>query len=75
MFSEIRRSSESTTGVHAESQRLNDGRICGHQKGTHMTPNKRSIKWRITAPAYRAAAVGGTVVALIAATGAPWKWR
>lgn len=39
-----------------------------------MTNNTRSIKWRFKAPAFRAAAVGGTVVALIAATGAPWKW-
>lgn len=36
--------------------------------------NQKSIKWRITSPAYRAAAIGGTVVALIAATGAPFKW-
>ncbi|MEM9040800.1 MAG: hypothetical protein AAF945_01110 [Actinomycetota bacterium] len=33
----------------------------------------KGIKWRL-APAYRAAAAAGTVVALIAATGAPWKW-
>ena len=36
---------------------------------------KASIKWRVVAPAYRAAAVAGTVVALIAATGAPKKWH
>lgn len=34
---------------------------------------KKGIKWRM-APAYRAAAVAGSVVALIATTGAPWKW-
>ncbi len=36
--------------------------------------NPKSIKWRITSPVVRAAAIGGTVVALIAATGAPFKW-
>lgn len=35
---------------------------------------KASIKWRVVAPAYRTAAVAGTVAALIAATGAPKKW-
>ena len=35
---------------------------------------KASIKWRVTTPAYRAAAAATTVAALIAATGAPRKW-
>jgi hypothetical protein len=39
-----------------------------------MNKTKKSIKWRAAAPAYRAAAAAGTVVALIAATGAPKKW-
>lgn len=38
-----------------------------------MNKQTRGIKWKM-APAYRAAAAAGTVVALIAATGAPWKW-
>lgn len=38
-----------------------------------MSEPTKGIKWRM-APAYRAAAAAGTVVALIAATGAPWKW-
>ena len=38
-----------------------------------MSKQTRGIKWKM-APAYRAAAAAGTVVALIAATGAPWKW-
>lgn len=36
--------------------------------------NTKGIKWRAAAPAFRAAAAAGSVVALIAATGAPWKW-
>ena len=36
--------------------------------------NKKGIKWRVATPAVRAAVAAGTVVALIAATGAPWKW-
>lgn len=36
--------------------------------------NTKSIKWRVASPAFRAAAAAGSVVALIAATGAPWKW-
>jgi hypothetical protein len=39
-----------------------------------MSKVKASIKWRVAPPAYRAAAAAGTVVALIAATGAPRKW-
>ncbi|MEL6892127.1 MAG: hypothetical protein AAFP84_11060 [Actinomycetota bacterium] len=39
-----------------------------------MSKKMAGIKWRAQAPAYRAAAAAGTVVALIAATGAPWKW-
>lgn len=38
-------------------------------------PTASGIKWKMAAPAYRAAAAAGSVVALIAATGAPWKWR
>jgi hypothetical protein len=36
---------------------------------------KAGIKWRVKTPAYRAAAAAGSVVALIAATGAPMKWN
>ncbi len=39
-----------------------------------MSQLKSGIKWRIAAPAYKAAATAGTVAALIAATGAPKKW-
>ena len=39
-----------------------------------MSNLKASIKWRVAAPAYRAAATAASVVALIAATGAPKKW-
>ncbi len=39
-----------------------------------MKSRTSGIKWRIGAPTYRAAAAAGGVVALIAATGAPWKW-
>jgi hypothetical protein len=35
----------------------------------------KSIKWRATKPLVRAAVAGSTVVALIASTGAPMKWR
>lgn len=35
----------------------------------------KSIKRRFAAPAYRVAATAGTVVALVATVGAPWKWR
>lgn len=34
----------------------------------------RTIKWRAAAPLVRAGAVAGTVVALIAVVGAPYKW-
>lgn len=40
-----------------------------------MKQVQKTIKWRIIAPTYRAAAAAGTVVALVAATGAPQKWR
>lgn len=40
-----------------------------------MSQVQKTIKWRVVAPAYRAAATAGTVVALVAAVGAPWKWR
>ena len=40
-----------------------------------MQKVQKTIKWRMAAPAYRVAATAGTVVALVAATGAPWKWR
>ncbi len=40
-----------------------------------MNNLKQSIKWRGAAPAYRAAAAATTVAALIAATGAPHKWK
>ena len=36
-----------------------------------MSKVKAGIKWGAVAPAYKAAAAAGTVVALIAATGAP----
>lgn len=39
-----------------------------------MNRVKAGIKWGAVAPAYKAAAAAGTVVALVAATGAPWKW-
>ena len=39
-----------------------------------MSNLKAGIKWRVAAPAYKAAAAAGSVVALIAATGAPRKW-
>lgn len=35
---------------------------------------KKSIKWRATSPVYRAGITAGTIVGLIAATGAPMKW-
>lgn len=40
-----------------------------------MTQVRKTIKWRVAAPAYRAAATAGTVVALVAAVGAPFKFR
>jgi hypothetical protein len=40
-----------------------------------MSKAHKTIKWRITAPAYKAAATAGTIVALVAAVGAPMKWR
>ncbi len=39
-----------------------------------MSEKQTGIKWRAVAPAYKAAIAAGSVVALIAATGAPWKW-
>lgn len=39
-----------------------------------MSTLKSGIKWRVVAPAYKAAATAGAVAALIAATGAPKKW-
>jgi hypothetical protein len=39
-----------------------------------MNNLKAIIKWRAASPVYRTGAVVGTVVALIAATGAPMKW-
>ena len=39
-----------------------------------MSEAKAGIKWRVVAPAYKAAIAAGSVVALIAASGAPWKW-
>ena len=41
---------------------------------TAVSNLKASIKWRVAPPAYRAAATAATVVALVAATGAPRKW-
>jgi hypothetical protein len=35
---------------------------------------RKTIKWRAAAPLVRAGAVAGTVVALIAVVGAPYKW-
>ena len=39
-----------------------------------MSKINAGIKWRAVAPAYKAAAAAGSVVALIAATGAPRRW-
>ncbi len=39
-----------------------------------MEQVQKTIKWRVAAPAYRVAATAGTVVALVAVVGAPWKW-
>ena len=39
-----------------------------------MSKAQKVIKWRVAAPIARAAATAGTVVALIATVGAPWKW-
>jgi hypothetical protein len=39
-----------------------------------MQQVKKTIKWRVAAPTYKAAATAGTVVALVASVGAPWKW-
>jgi hypothetical protein len=36
--------------------------------------NTKGIKWRLATPAVRAATAAGSIAALIAATGAPWKW-
>ena len=40
-----------------------------------MSDLKKTIKWRAVAPVYRAGAAATTIIALIAATGAPQKWR
>lgn len=39
-----------------------------------MSRVHKTIKLRFGAPAYRAAAAAGTVVALVATVGAPWKF-
>jgi hypothetical protein len=39
-----------------------------------VSSTHKVIKWRIAAPAAKAAATAGTVVALIAVVGAPFKW-
>lgn len=39
-----------------------------------MENQKSGIKWSVVAPAYKALATAGAVAALIAATGAPFKW-
>lgn len=39
-----------------------------------MKQVQKTIKLRVNAPAYRAAAAASTVVALVAAVGAPWKF-
>ena len=39
-----------------------------------MGTTQKVIKWRTAAPIVKAAASAGTVVALIAVVGAPWKW-
>ena len=39
-----------------------------------MSTARTVIKWRAAAPIARAAATAGTVVALIAVVGAPFKW-
>ena len=57
----------------AESQRL-EPPASRHERD-NMNNLKSSIKWRVAAPAYRAAAAATTVAALIAATGAPHKWK
>ena len=45
------------------------------EEENRMSKVHKTIKWRLVAPAYKAAATAGTVVALVAAVGAPWKWR
>jgi hypothetical protein len=35
---------------------------------------RKTIKWRAAAPVAKAGAAAGTVVALIAVVGAPFKW-
>lgn len=47
----------------------------GAGEENRMSRVHKTIKWRLVAPAYRAAATAGTVVALVATVGAPWKWR
>jgi len=39
-----------------------------------MEQVKQTVAARVAAPMYRAAATAGTVVALAATVGAPWKW-
>ncbi len=39
-----------------------------------MKRTHRTIKLRVSAPAFRAAAAASTVVALVATVGAPWKF-
>jgi hypothetical protein len=40
-----------------------------------MKQVQKTIKLRLGAPTYRAAAAASTVVALVATVGAPWKFR
>lgn len=47
----------------------------GAEEELRMSRVHKTIKWRLVAPAYKAAATAGTVVALVATVGAPWKWR
>lgn len=42
--------------------------------GTNVGTTQKVIKWRTAAPIAKAAVSAGTVVALIAVVGAPWKW-
>ena len=43
-------------------------------QGDSMKQAHRTIKLRVSAPAFRAAAAASTVVALVATVGAPWKF-
>jgi hypothetical protein len=46
----------------------------GGGKERNVSNLSKTIKWRAAAPVMRAGAAAGTVIALIAVVGAPWKW-